>query len=203
MIMNHYRLYNNLNVQPLLEEINLNNDWKMSIERIYGKHHSNGRINLIQAFRNPDDPITKPLRKICTDANIPTEESTYTGVIPSKVFHKYQNASSFLGWFKDTHSAQIARVKYVKIPSKSSIVKHIDGGPYYQKHNRFHLVLQGEYQYTVNGEMREYKEGELWWFNNKELHGTYVHGNEDRVVMLFDCNCDMESIIYNLRGVYE
>jgi len=182
-------------MQPFLEEINLNDDWKKARDRVYGKYHSNGRIDLIRSFRNPDDPETKPLSTICIDYNTPALESTWTGVLPSKVFHKYKVVSSFLKWFKETHSAQIARVRYVKIPSGCSITSHVDGGPYYQKHNRFHLVLQGEYQYTVNGEMREYKEGEIWWFNNKKMHGTYIHGSKDRIAMIFDCKCDMESII--------
>ena len=196
--MNHYRLYKNLNVQPFLEEINLNNDWERARDRFYGKHHSNGRIDLISSFRNPDDIEPKPLTALWTDVNTPILGSTHTGVVSSNVFHKYKIVSSFLKWFKETHSAQIARVRYVKMPSKSTIGFHIDGGPYYQKHNRFHLVLQGEYQYTVNEETLEYKEGELWWFDNKKLHKLYNHGNEDRIAMIFDCKCDMERIINDL-----
>ena len=119
--------------------------------------------------------------------------------MPTKVFKKYKIASSFLGWFKETHNAKIARVRYVKMPSESTIGLHIDGGPYYQKHNRFHLVLQSEYQYTVGGEMQEYKEGELWWFDNIKLHKSYIHGSKDRIAMIFDCKCDMERIINDPR----
>jgi quercetin dioxygenase-like cupin family protein len=200
-------------MQPFLEEINLNNNnWvDAPIKEHYDEvpvgflanYNFAGTlgtcIQLIQPFRNSADPETKLLNELSMDVNTRSMGSTYTGVVPSKVFHKYKIASSFLGWFKETHNAQIARVKYVKIPSKSSIAPHIDGGPFYEKHNRFHLVLQGEYQYTVNGEEREYKEGELWWFNNTELHGTYVHGNKDRISMIFDCKCDMERIINDPR----
>ena len=91
--MNHYRLYKNLNMQPFLEEINLNDDWieaqSSETGRLYTNSNLNKRIDLIQPFRNPDDPESKN--------NI--GGSTYTGVIPSKVFHKYKIASSFLGWF--------------------------------------------------------------------------------------------------------
>ena len=199
--MNHYRLYKNLNVQPFLEEINLNDDWRKAVGRgIYMRQGERyDRIDLIKGFRNPGDPESKPLSELCIDVNTPTVHSTYTGVIPTKVFPKYKIVSAFLNWFKETYNAKIARVRYIKIPSGCSIGLHIDGGPYFQKTHRFHLVLQSEYQYTVNGEMQEYKEGELWWFNNKELHGTYIHGSKDRIAMIFDCKCDMERIINDLE----
>ena len=193
--MNHYRLYENLNVQPFLEEININDDWllgqnagRSAPDSADGfgeiiKYYSGKHIDLIESPRNPDDSRNKE------------------AVVASEVFCKYKIASSFLGWFKKTHNAQIARVRYVKTPSGISVGFHIDDSPYYWKHNRFHLVLQGKYQYTVNGEEREYKEGELWWFNNNKLHGTYIHGSKDRIILIFDCDCDMESIINNDNGV--
>ena len=200
--MNHYRLYKNLNMQPFLEEINSNDDW-VSTSMPFGWRwpgsvllpFKNKRIELIKSYSNSNDLESKTLSPFCTDINTVTEASTYTGVVPTEIFWKYKTASSFLGWFKKTHNAQIARVRYVKIPSKSYIGHHIDGGPYYENHDRFHLVLQSEYQYTVNGETLEYKEGEIWWFNNKKMHGTYIHGSKDRIAMIFDCKCDMERII--------
>ena len=188
-------------MQPFLEEINLNNDWIKAPNKVSGEYiqRSPPWIDLISSVRNPDDIETKPINAICTNVNDTSMTSTYTGVMPTKVFKKYKVASSFLGWFKETHNAKIARVNYVKLPSQSSIAVHIDGGLYFQKHDRFHLILQGEYQYTVNGEMQEYKEGELWWFNNQELHETYNHGSKDRITMIFDCKCDMERIINDPR----
>ena len=126
-------------MQPFLEEINLNNDWINEKLKPAGQVWT--CIELIQSFRNSGDLIGKPLSTLCQNVNTPAMvDSTYTGVVPSKIFHKYKIASSFLGLFKKTHSAQIARVKYVKMPSKGSIPQHVDGGPYYQKHNRFHLT---------------------------------------------------------------
>ena len=192
--MNHYRLYKNLNVQPFLQEIILNNDWVAAPMPEYGKLYTNntlkdaGRIELIEAFRNPDDPERKT--SIGT-----TSAGTWTGVAPSKVFHKYKIASSFLNWFKETHDAKIARVRYVKIPSNGFVGLHADSDPYNQMHNKFHFVVQGEYQYTVNEEYKEYKEGDLWWFDNNKPHKLYNHGSKDRISMIFDCKCDMESII--------
>ena len=90
--MNHYRLYKNLNVQPFLEEINLNDDWRKAVGRgIYMRQGERyDRIDLIKGFRNPGDPESKPLSELCIDVNTPTVHSTYTGVIPTKVFPKYK-----------------------------------------------------------------------------------------------------------------
>ena len=45
--------------------------------------------------------------------------------------------------------------------------------------------LQDNYLF-MKGLKEEYKEGELWWFDNKKLHGSYNHGDKDRIVLIFD-----------------
>lgn len=217
--MNHYNLHNNLDTKPLLNELKLNDDWidvtsisprpgreldqdfGKTARKLYGPSSSPEPtllISLIESFRNPDDP--EPINQSSYNT-LPIESSTWTGIAPSKIFHKYKQVESFLDWFKTTYNGNIARVIYVKVPSGGSVRFHTDTGPYFEKHNKFHLVLQGKYQYTVNEETVEYNEGDLWWFNNKKTHGTYVHGSKDRISLIFDCECDMKSIINNDNGV--
>lgn len=194
-MMNHHRLYENLNVQPFLEEINYD-DWVGSNRGLYqpgeGWQDSAGwagqRIDLIKFHKNPDDlePNREGVKSLALSPEIQTQGSTYTGVRASKVFYNYPIVSGFLQWFKDINKCKIARVRYAKLVKGGSVLNHVDGGPYYDDKDRFHLIIQGKYEYTVDGEMQEYKEGELWWFDNKKLHGSYNHGDKDRIVLIFD-----------------
>ena len=118
-----------------------------------------------------------------------------------------------MSWFIETYGGIIGKARYIGLPARGNVPPHSDRGyegrpirdanigqDYYEEFpDRFHFVICGKYQYTVNEEMQEYKEGELWWFNNQELHGTYNHGSKERISMIFDCKCDMERIINDPR----
>ena len=47
-------------------------------------------------------------------------------------------------------------------------------------------MLSGQYKYTVHGETEVFNKGDLWWFNNKAEHGSYNHGDEDKINLVFD-----------------
>ena len=179
---NHLRLYEHINIEPFLEEINYNNDWIAGNDKLQPKV---ARISLIVAHRNPGD-IKTFWGGIPTKSGDSHSSQNYTGVRPTKIFKKYNHTSSFLGWFKDVHKCKIARVRYAKLDKGDSVPGHIDTGSYYANKNRFHLVIKGKYLYTVGGETKEYKEGEIWWFDNKKTHGTYNHGEEDSIRLIFD-----------------
>ena len=62
----------------------------------------------------------------------------------------------------------------------------IDQGTYYQTKDRYHLAIQGQYEYTVGGESVIVKPGTLLWFNNKLMHGTQNVGDCTRITFVFD-----------------
>ena len=62
---------------------------------------------------------------------------------------------------------------------------HIDGGKYYEDKDRFHMVLNGYYDYTVDNETQRFNAGELWWFDNQKC--TAVNATLlSRVCLIFD-----------------
>jgi mannose-6-phosphate isomerase-like protein (cupin superfamily) len=64
--------------------------------------------------------------------------------------------------------------------------RHIDEGTYYLTRDRYHLSIQGRYEYFVGDESVIVEPGTLLWFNNKLMHGTKNIGDVTRITFVFD-----------------
>lgn len=80
----------------------------------------------------------------------------------------------------------VGRVIIVKLAPHGHIAEHVDEGPYADKYDRFHLCLSGTSSFYVEGEWREMKPGELWWFNHKRSHKVHNFGHGPRVHLIID-----------------
>ena len=83
------------------------------------------------------------------------------GTYKTPFWYKYLSIQIFFKWFRDKFGGDIHRVNLVRMCPGGSVKKHIDGGRYYKDKDRFHFVIQGEYEYTVNKESMVYKQG-VW-----------------------------------------
>jgi quercetin dioxygenase-like cupin family protein len=63
---------------------------------------------------------------------------------------------------------------------------HIDDGAYYLTRDRYHLSIQGDYEYTVDGESRIIRPGTFFWFDNKKPHSAKNVSDVDRLTLVFD-----------------
>lgn len=82
----------------------------------------------------------------------------------------------------------LGRAKIVCLPAGHKVYPHIDRGEYYQFRDRYHLVLKsslGSWLKTGDEAIRM-REGELWWFDNKQMHEALNDGEEDRIHLIFD-----------------
>jgi hypothetical protein len=94
----------------------------------------------------------------------------------------------FLEDIAATRNAVLGRAKIVCLPAGRRVYPHIDRGDYYAKRDRYHLVLRsalGSWLRAGDEEVRM-REGELWWFDNKQIHEAFNDGDEDRVHLIFD-----------------
>ena len=94
----------------------------------------------------------------------------------------------FLEQVSEEERSLLSRAKIVCLPAGRRIYPHIDRGEYYSVRNRFHLVLRsskGSWLRTGGEEIRM-QEGELWWFDNKQVHEAFNDGDEDRIHLIFD-----------------
>jgi aspartyl/asparaginyl beta-hydroxylase (cupin superfamily) len=111
------------------------------------------------------------------------QESRFTGV--SKLFPK---AVALMTGFANEMNAHLSRATIVRLKPKSQVSSHTDAGSYYFIRDRYHLAL-----YSTAGsvllsgdEQVRMREGELWWFNNKQYHEAYNESDEWRIHYIFD-----------------
>lgn len=88
--------------------------------------------------------------------------------------------------FVKRHFKKVSRCGFLSLPVGGEVGKHIDIGNYYLTRDRYHLSIQGTYDYTVGDETVRVEPGTLLWFNNKLEHGTKNVGNEVRITFVFD-----------------
>ena len=89
-------------------------------------------------------------------------------------------------WLKTYKLHRHSRAAFFRLKPGDSVGRHIDNGTYYLTRDRYHLSLQGTYEYTVGEEMHVIEPGTFFWFNNKEYHSAYKNGNVDRITFVFD-----------------
>ena len=81
---------------------------------------------------------------------------------------------------------EIRRCGFLALPVDEMVGAHIDEGTYYLNKDRYHLSIQGQYQYFVGKESIIVDPGTLLWFNNKIPHGTVNLGDVTRITFVFD-----------------
>jgi hypothetical protein len=101
---------------------------------------------------------------------------------------RFPMACRFLEGVAETQNAVLGRAKVVCLPAGRRVYPHIDRGDYYVERDRYHFVLRsalGSWLRAGDEEVRM-REGELWWFDNKQIHEAFNDGDEDRIHLIFD-----------------
>ncbi|WP_420346413.1 aspartyl/asparaginyl beta-hydroxylase domain-containing protein [Pelagibius sp.] len=175
--MKHFRcLISDIDPAPLLAEI-------AAVEGAWDV--STGRQDKIQVQR---EALAIPLRGLRKSAigerkRRDVHESRWT--TGSK---RYPLARRFLKDIARQEDSLLSRAKIVCLPAGRRVYPHIDRGDYYKVRNRYHLVLRsakGSWLKAGDEEVRM-QEGELWWFDNKQVHEAFNDGDQDRIHMIFD-----------------
>lgn len=97
----------------------------------------------------------------------------------------YTRHTEIVGFLKRNFK-KFDRCGFLSLPIDGEVGQHIDIGSYYQSRDRYHLAIQGTYDYTVGGETVRVNTGDLIWFNNKLSHGTKNVGECVRITFVFD-----------------
>lgn len=106
----------------------------------------------------------------------------------TSVSKQYPCARRFLKGTAMEQHALLSRAKIVCLPAGKRVYPHVDRGKYYALRDRYHLVLRstlGSWLKAGDEEVRM-AAGELWWFDNKQVHEALNDGDEDRIHMIFD-----------------
>lgn len=175
--MKHFRKIETArNIQPFLDEIAaVPNAWDLNT----------GRQQKIAVQREAETIPLRGLRKSCINGRKRRDvhESRYT--TSSKQF---LYARAFLETFATQHHSEPGRAKIVRLKPGHQVYPHIDRGEYYRLHDRYHLILQspaGSYM-RCGDETIRMQEGELWWFDNQQVHDARNDGDDHRIHLIFD-----------------
>lgn len=117
--------------------------------------------------------------------------------IDTETYKRYPRVREFMDWFVQTYGGEVYRIAIVHLPQGGVVDAHIDAGEYYADKDRFHLVLSGYYENIVvtppqidvdyvGDEVELYSAGDLWWFDNDELHHVDNKSQLPRVAIIFD-----------------
>ena len=95
---------------------------------------------------------------------------------------------SWVEQFVNELGGDLSRVSVVRLNPHGRVYPHIDEGDYYKVRDRYHLVLRspGGSEMNSGGEEVVFRDGELWWFNNKAVHDAFNPSAEGRIHVIFD-----------------
>ena len=82
------------------------------------------------------------------------------------------------------------RVLLVKLKSNTSIAAHVDNGESLVNCKRTHIpiITNDLVTFTIDGETKQLKEGEIWEINNTNEHSVDNNSDEDRIHLIVDYN---------------
>lgn len=193
--MNHFKLIQSgIDPQPFRAEIaSIDGAWDTST----------GRQDKIDVQREALSIPLRGLRKsaIGTRKRRDVHESRWTS---SAI--KYPLARRFLEDIAAAEDSLLSRARIVCLPAGRRVYPHIDQGAYYRVRNRYHLVLRsasGSWLKAGEEEVRM-KEGELWWFDNNEVHEAHNDGDRDRIHLIFDLlPCARAAEVFGTEKVFK
>ena len=169
--MSNFRfIEKNINVDKILQQVLDNPDDWDAITKI---KNTAGELNPYGFL-----PLTMAMVKNATDDPKNTQMQQNT-----PMYHKYTEIRK---WLKTYKCHRHSRAAFFRLKPGDSVGWHIDDGKYYLTRDRYHLALQGTYEYTVDKEMHVIEPGTFFWFNNKKYHKAMNNGTIDRLTFVFD-----------------
>ena len=148
-------------------------DW--GNQKQYGNGHLNPETCIVSAE-------VLQLIMPATIPDVPPGDSEYC--IPTPAYFNHKAVVKFME--DRCGKDNFRRCGFLRLPVGQIVGQHIDGGSYYWTKDRYHLSIQGRYEYTVDGETVVVEPGTFLWFDNKKMHGTKNIGDEPRITFVFD-----------------
>jgi len=134
------------------------------------------------------DSIFYPLRKLKRKEFF--NDMFYANVLENEETENYSKLPKITQWLENFARSKESIVGWVfiaELKGEGEVKEHYDGGLYFSVKDRYHLVLQGGGSDMIfNEQTYVYKEGEVWWFNNKIPHCTRNWSKNTRVHLIFD-----------------
>lgn len=110
-------------------------------------------------------------------------ESRYTSMS-----RDFPATTSFIRLVAFERDADLGRAKIVRMEPHGRVYPHVDRGDYYAPRDRLHLVVRSPLgsRLCAGDEEVCMREGELWWFDNKQSHEAFNDADTERIHLIFD-----------------
>lgn len=83
-------------------------------------------------------------------------------------------------------SERLGGVIITRLPAGTTISPHVDDDWHSQYYKKFHVLLQGKGSIIYSGDEHLVpKAGEMFYLNDKEIHGVVNASGEDRIALVF------------------
>lgn len=120
--------------------------------------------------------------------------------IPGKHYHDIHETCDLEAWHVLSHTRDfvleaarilngtVGHVRVTSLCGGGEITPHIDVGEYCAIRDRYHLVIDAPMgtEFVAGDEKVVMREGEFWWFDNKQQHHVKNLGDTPRVHLVFD-----------------
>ncbi|MGP1255045.1 MAG: aspartyl/asparaginyl beta-hydroxylase domain-containing protein [Kiloniellales bacterium] len=106
----------------------------------------------------------------------------------TRLAKRFPNTLGFCEAFAALEEGKLGRVALVKLQPMGRVYPHVDHGSYYRIRDRYHLVLDSDRGSSLmsGGQMALLREGELWVFDNKQMHEAANLSQRPRIHLIFD-----------------
>lgn len=147
----------------------------------------------VGTMRQQRIPVQRETSSICLRAarrgetsSVAVEDIHASG--NTRLARRFPATLHWIDSFARRSGRELGRALLAKLPPHCRVYSHIDHGEYYRIRDRFHLVLcsAGGSQMICGGREQLMREGELWWFDNKQLHEALNPSDQDRIHLIFD-----------------
>ena len=175
--MKHFRLVEkDIDVHPILEELERH-------DKTWGAQ--TGRSEKVKVQREAAMIPIRGLRRSCIQGRRRRDvhESRYTSYAG-----QFPTVKALLERIAAENDAELGRARLVRLPGTARVRPHVDRGDYYRLRDRYHLVIQsaeGSHLRAAD-EQVWMQTGELWWFDNKQVHEARNEATLDRIHLIFD-----------------
>lgn len=113
---------------------------------------------------------------------------------PDILINRHINALSEAVWasaerIRNTFggASRIVRLMLANVPPGGVIKPHFDNGNLKQIHRCHHVITSNEYvEFNIDINTYNFKEGDVFEFNNQKLHSVKNNGSTDRIHLICD-----------------
>lgn len=166
-----FKLCGNIDITPLKNNLTELNWDEHTIRQNLGVHKNTETLEVIWDF---DSLQTNKIGKIHSNYYKLDMESFLEKMKP--IYESNYGEGYFI------------RVLIVKLKANTNIEPHVDNGYSLMTSKRTHIpiITNSKVTFTVDGETKYLKEGEIWEINNSKVHSVDNNSDTDRIHLIID-----------------